>query len=439
MRIGVVGSGYVGLVAAACFAEMGNNVVCVDVNRKIIEGLKKGIVPIYEPGLKSLVTSNYTKGTLDFTVDINHALSSAQIMFIAVGTPMKKDGSADISSVINVARSIGKNMNHEIIVVNKSTVPVGTAEQVKKVIQEELDDRDTKLIFNVVSNPEFLKEGVAIKDFMHPDRVIVGSDEESAINIMKELYSPFTLSYNRFIAMDTRSAEMTKYAANAMLATKISFINEIANICEHVGADVNQVRIGIGSDNRIGYKFIYPGCGYGGSCFPKDVQALIQIANDNGYNPELITSVENVNRAQKDILFAKICTFFGNDLSNIKIAIWGLAFKPQTDDMREAPSINLIKSIISAGGIVNAYDPQANNEAKKYLKDFNINYFEDKYSVLDNVDALVLVTEWKEFRSPDFDYIKQKMKGNLMIDGRNQFDAKYMKGKGFKYIQIGVA
>jgi len=438
MKVGIIGSGYVGLVAAACFAEMGNDVVCVDVDQSKIDKLKNGIIPIYEPGLSALVRDNFAKGSLKFSIDIKDTLSVAEVVFIAVGTPMGDDGSADLKYVLQVAQSIGENMQHHLVIVDKSTVPVGTADKVKEKIQSALDVRDSSLTFNVVSNPEFLKEGAAIKDFMHPDRVVVGADDKNAMQLMRNLYDPFTLSNDRFIGMDIRSAEMTKYAANAMLATKISFINEIANICESVGADVNHVRTGIGSDKRIGYQFIYPGCGYGGSCFPKDVQALVNIANDHGYNPELISSVERVNKAQKKVLFSKLVSQFGDDLHGKKIAVWGLSFKPETDDMREAPSINLIQSIVKAGGEVSAYDPKAMDEAKFYLKDIKVNYCNDKYSVLEGADALILVTEWKEFRSPDFDLIKSKMNGNLFIDGRNQFKTDFVESKGFKYIQIGV-
>ena len=438
MKIGVIGSGYVGLVAAACFAEMGNDVICVDVDQNKISKLKDGIIPIYEPGLEVLVKENYKRESLKFTTEINGSLNAAEVVFIAVGTPMGDDGSADLKYVLQVAQSIGENMNHHLVVVDKSTVPIGTADKVKETIQLALDNRNSDLTFDVVSNPEFLKEGAAIKDFMHPDRVVVGADNASAMEVMKNLYAPFTVSNDRFIGMDIRSAEMTKYAANAMLATKISFINEIANICEHVGADVNQVRAGIGSDKRIGYQFIYPGCGYGGSCFPKDVHALITIANDHGYNPSLISSVERVNKNQKEVLFSKLTSQFGSDLSGKSIAVWGLSFKPETDDMREAPSINLIKSIVSAGGSVNAYDPKAIKEAQFYLDGIPVNYFDDKYSALDNVDALILVTEWKEFRSPDFLLMKEKMKGNLFIDGRNQFKLNFIESKGFNYLQIGV-
>jgi len=438
MKVGVIGSGYVGLVAAACFAEMGNDVICVDVDENKISKLKDGIIPIYEPGLEVLVKENYKRESLKFTTEINGSLNTAEVVFIAVGTPMGDDGSADLKYVLQVAQSIGENMNHHLVVVDKSTVPIGTADKVKETIQLALDNRNSDLTFDVVSNPEFLKEGAAIKDFMHPDRVVVGADNASAMEVMKNLYATFTVSNDRFIGMDIRSAEMTKYAANAMLATKISFINEIANICEHVGADVNQVRAGIGSDKRIGYQFIYPGCGYGGSCFPKDVQALINIANNHGYNPSLISSVERVNKAQKEVLFSKLISQFGADLTGKSIAVWGLSFKPETDDMREAPSINLIKSIVSAGGTVNAYDPKATKEAQFYLDGIPVNYFDDKYSALVNVDALILVTEWKEFRSPDFLLMKEKMKGNLFIDGRNQFKLNFIESKGFNYLQIGV-
>ncbi len=438
MKVGIIGSGYVGLVAAACFAEMGNSVICVDVDAKKIEGLKNGIIPIYEPGLDQLVKDNYSKGNLQFTTNISEALKVAEVVFIAVGTPMGEDGSADLKYVLAVAQSIGEKMVHPIVVVDKSTVPIGTADKVQQTIQTALDKRNSSLSFNVVSNPEFLKEGAAIKDFMHPDRVVVGADDETALSTMRALYAPFTLNHDRFIGMDIRSAEMTKYAANAMLATKISFINEIANICEHVGADVNQVRTGIGSDKRIGYQFIYPGCGYGGSCFPKDVQALINIANNHGYNPELISSVEQVNKAQKNILFGKIVSQFGANLEGKTFGVWGLSFKPETDDMREAPSINLIRSIVNSGGKVNAYDPKAIAEAQHYLKGIDVNYCSDKYEALENVDAAILVTEWKEFRSPDFEVIKNKMLGNIFIDGRNQFDSQFMRDKGFKYLQIGV-
>ena len=438
MNIGIIGSGYVGLVAAACFSEMGNEVTCVDVDENKISNLKNGIIPIYEPGLESLVKNNQSKKRLLFTTNINDALSNSEIVFIAVGTPMGDDGSADLQYVLNVAESIGNNMSHHLIVVDKSTVPVGTADKVRNVIQDCLRKRNSELTFDVVSNPEFLKEGAAIKDFMHPDRVVVGSNNEESFEKMKELYSPFTVSSDRFISMDIRSAEMTKYAANAMLATKISFINEISNICERVGADINHVRKGIGSDSRIGYKFIYPGCGYGGSCFPKDVKALINISSTVNYSPNLITAVEKVNDQQKQILFSKVKNHFGENLSDLKFAIWGLSFKPETDDMREAPSIPLINSLLSSGASVNAYDPQAINEAKFYLKDLDVKYFDSKYDSLLDVDALILVTEWKEFRSPDFERMLNLMRGNVFIDGRNQFNKEKMLSNGFNYFQIGV-
>ena len=438
MKIGIIGSGYVGLVAAACFAEMGNDVTCIDIDKEKIDNLKKGQVPIYEPGLDSLVINNFSKKRLFFSTNILDALTSSEVVFIAVGTPMGDDGSADLKYVLQVAKSIGDNINKHIIVVDKSTVPVGTADKVRETIQSSLDLRKSNISFDVVSNPEFLKEGAAIKDFMHPDRVVVGSDNVDSLKKMQTLYSPFTVSSNRFISMDIRSAEMTKYAANAMLATKISFINEISNICEKVGADVNKVRLGIGSDSRIGYQFIYPGCGYGGSCFPKDVKALINIAKSNNYFPNLISAVEKVNNLQKDVLFSKVVNNFGADLRGKQFTIWGLSFKPETDDMREAPSINLIHSLAKSGAIINAYDPKATEEAKFYLKDVAVSYFNDKYDALLSSDALILVTEWKEFRSPDFQRILKQMKGDVFIDGRNQFNKEDMNTQGFNYFQIGV-
>ena len=438
MNISVIGSGYVGLVAAACFAEMGNKVVCVDVDEDKVENLKKGIVPIYEPGLKPLVIDNYKRESLVFTTHLNEALIHSEVLFIAVGTPMGEDGRADLKHVLNVAKEIGKLMKKPLIVVDKSTVPIGTADLVKKTILNELSERGLDVPFDVVSNPEFLKEGAAIEDFMRPDRVVVGVENEESLRKMKQLYKPFTFNHDRFIAMDIRSAEMTKYAANAMLATKISFINEMANICEKVGADVNQVRIGIGSDKRIGYQFIYPGCGYGGSCFPKDVNALIHIANNFGYNPKLISSVEAVNNEQKKVLARKIVAELGADLTGVVVAIWGLAFKPGTDDMREAPSVYLIKELIERGAKIKAYDPKSINEARHYLNSFEVSYFENKYDAVVDADVCVLVTEWKEFRSPDFKKIKSLMKGELFVDGRNQYNSEEMEYYGFVYKQIGV-
>ncbi|MDH7552561.1 MAG: UDP-glucose/GDP-mannose dehydrogenase family protein [Spirochaetota bacterium] len=440
MKISVVGTGYVGLVTGTCFAVMGNTVICVDTDSNKIEKLKKGIIPIYEPGLDELVVENHKKGNLLFTTDIKEALEKTNVMFIAVGTPMGEDGSADLRHVLDVAQSIGKFMTHDMIVVDKSTVPVGTAEKVKATIQEELKKRGVTFKVMVVSNPEFLKEGAAVEDFMRPDRVIIGTDDEEALNVMKELYAPFTHSHERFIAMDIRSAEMTKYAANAMLATKISFMNEIANICEKVGADVNMVRIGIGSDHRIGYSFIYPGVGYGGSCFPKDVQALIKTSRDYGYEPKIITAVEEVNAKQKLSLVDKVVKRFGQDLSGKVFAIWGLAFKPETDDMREAASITIIKELLKRNAKVKAYDPKATEQAQGfYLKGLqNIEYCDSKYDALTGADALLLVTEWKEFRSPDFDEVKKRLKNPVIFDGRNQYNMKKLQKDGFEIYQIGV-
>lgn len=440
MKISVVGTGYVGLVTGTCFSVMGNTVICVDSDSEKIEKLKKGIIPIYEPGLDELVVENYKKGNLHFTTDIKEALEKTNVLFIAVGTPMGEDGSADLRHVLDVAQSIGKYMTHDMIVVDKSTVPVGTAEKVKATIVEELKKRKASFKVTVVSNPEFLKEGAAVEDFMRPDRVIIGTDDEQALNVMKELYAPFTHSHERFIAMDIRSAEMTKYAANAMLATKISFMNEIANICERVGADVNMVRIGIGSDHRIGYSFIYPGVGYGGSCFPKDVQALIKTAKDHGYEPKIITAVEEVNARQKLSLVDKVVKRFGDNLSGKVFAIWGLAFKPETDDMREAASITIIKELLKRNAKVKAYDPKATQQAKEfYLKGLqNIEYCDSKYDALNGAEALLLVTEWKEFRSPDFDEIKKRLKNPVIFDGRNQYNMKKLKKDGFEIYQIGV-
>lgn len=439
MDITVIGSGYVGLVSGTCFAELGNNVTCLDIDPIKIEKLNKGIIPIFESGLEPMVVKNIKNKNLSFTTDFKEALKNCDIVFIAVGTPTGDDGSADLQYVLAVAKSIGQNINKRLIVVDKSTVPVGTADKVKAVIQKELDARGVTFDFDVVSNPEFLKEGAAISDFMKPDRVVIGADSKYALKKMKELYNPFFKSRDRFITMDIRSAEMTKYAANAMLATKISFINEIANICEKVGADVNQVRLGIGSDPRIGYSFIYPGVGYGGSCFPKDVKALNTLAEENGYNAKLITSVEQVNNAQKFILAQKIIKRFAENLKGYTFGIWGLAFKPGTDDMREAPSIYLIKELVKRGASIKAYDPKALNEAKQYyLKGLkNIEYLDSKYDVLNDSDALVLLTEWKEFRSPNFEVIKNKLKSPIIFDGRNQYDLFNLEKKGIEYFQIG--
>jgi UDPglucose 6-dehydrogenase len=418
---------------------MGNMVTCVDIDPVKIEKLNNGIVPIFEPGLDALVLNNVKNKNLFFTTELHEALQNSEIAFIAVGTPMGDDGSSDLQHVLAVAKSIGQLMQKRLIVVDKSTVPIGTADKVKAVIQKELDARNSDLRFDVVSNPEFLKEGAAIDDFLKPDRIVVGSDSDFARDKMKQLYHPFCMISDRFISMDIRSAEMTKYAANAMLATKISFMNEIANICEKVGADANQVRIGIGSDKRIGYSFIYPGVGYGGSCFPKDVKALTKIAKENGSTAQLITAVEQVNDTQKLVIAQKIVKRFGEDLTGFTFGIWGLAFKPGTDDMREAPSIYVIKELVKRGAQIKAYDPKAINEAKEhYLKGVqNITYADSKYDVLKDSDALVLLTEWKEFRSPDFDKIKSLLKSLIIFDGRNQYNSFNLEAKGFEYYQIG--
>ncbi len=438
MRIVVVGTGYVGLVSGTCFAEMGNRVTCVDVDEDKIEALKQKRVSIFEPSLESMVAKNVERKNLFFTTNLSEAIKDAEIVFIAVGTPMGEDGSADLQYVLSVASEIGQTMQRRLVVVDKSTVPVGTGDKVKATIQVELNKRGVDLQFDVVSNPEFLKEGAAVADFMKPDRVVIGAESDYAIKKMKELYAPFTMSHERFIAMDIRSAEMTKYAANAMLATKISFMNEIANICERVGADVNNVRVGIGSDNRIGYSFIYPGCGYGGSCFPKDVKALKRVAEQNGYHAQLITAVEEVNDRQKLLVAQKIVRKYGEDLKGKTFAIWGLSFKPQTDDMREAPAIYVIKELVKRGAKIQAYDPKATHEAKNcYLKEVEVDYKESKYEALKNADAMVLLTEWKEFRSPDFTEIAKLLKEKVIFDGRNQYTAYDLEEKGFEYYRIG--
>jgi len=440
MKISVIGTGYVGLVTGACFAEMGNDVICVDIDVQKIESLKQGDIPIYEPGLEQMVLENYKKKTLYFTTDIKEALNCSNICFIAVGTPMGENGSADLQYVLAVAKAIGENMQSHTYVIDKSTVPIGTADRVREVIQEVLHQRHSDLTFDVVSNPEFLKEGAAIEDFMKPDRIVIGADSNGAIEVMRELYAPFTRSHDRFISMDIRSAEMTKYAANAMLATKISFMNEIANICERVGADINHVRNGIGSDSRIGYAFIYPGCGYGGSCFPKDVQALARIAKEKGYTPKILDAVEEVNYVQKRVISDKVVKRFGEHLEGKTFAVWGLAFKPETDDMREATSIVVINELTKRGAKIKAYDPKAREEAENfYLKDNrDIAYVDSKYSALLNSDALLLLTEWKEFRSPDFDEISKQLKNRVIFDGRNQYNRKKLEENGFEYYQIGV-
>lgn len=439
MKLAIVGGGYVGLVSGACFAEMGNEVTCVDTDQNKIQQLKNGNVPIYEPRLGSMIIKNAKKKNLQFSSSLSESIKEASIVFIAVGTPMGENGSADLQYVLSVAKEIGKTMVDEIVVVDKSTVPVGTAEKVAQTIQSELDQRNVTFKFHMVSNPEFLKEGDAIGDFMKPDRVVIGANSKFAFEKMRQLYHPFTMSSDRIIEMDIRSAEMTKYAANAMLATKISFMNEIANICEKIGADVNNVRIGIGSDRRIGYSFIYPGAGYGGSCFPKDIKALKKTAQDCGYHPELITAVENVNDRQRFVISLKVIERFGENLSGMTFGVWGLAFKPETDDMREAPAIYVIKELVKRGASILAYDPKAIDEAKHfYLKDIkNISYVDSKYEVLKNANALILLTEWKEFRSPDFEEIRSQLISPIIFDGRNQYRIFNLEQKGFEYYQIG--
>lgn len=436
MKIAIVGTGYVGLVTGTCFAEIGVEVVCVDTNVQKIESLENGVIPIYESGLEEMVARNVKAGRLSFTTSLESCLSDVEVVFSAVGTPPDEDGSADLSYVLEVARTIGSNMNKYVLVVTKSTVPVGTAKKVRAVIQEELDKRGASIAFDVASNPEFLKEGNAINDFMSPDRVVVGVESERAKEIMSKLYKPFLLNNFRVIFMDIPSAEMTKYAANSMLATRISFMNDIANLCELVGADVNMVRSGIGSDTRIGRKFLYPGIGYGGSCFPKDIKALIKTAEQNGYRMRVLEAVEEVNERQKSILFEKLKQLFHNDLSGKTIAIWGLSFKPETDDMREAPSLILIDMLLKAGCLVRAYDPAAMEESRRYIGNV-IYYATDMYDAVLNADALLLVTEWKEFRLPSWPVIKKAMTGNNILDGRNIYEKKEIEEQGFLYHCIG--
>ncbi len=437
MKIAVIGTGYVGLVTGACFSEVSVNVICVDIDQKKIDNLNKGIIPIYEPGLEEIVLRNSTKNKLKFSTSLQESIKDVDVVFIAVGTPPDEDGSADLKYVLSVASDIGKYIQKQIVVVNKSTVPVGTAEKVKQAIQKELTLRGQTIEFYVASNPEFLKEGSAIDDFMKPDRIVIGTDNVDAENIMRKLYKPFLLNGHPIIFMDIPSAEMTKYAANAMLATKISFMNDVANLCEIMGADVNMVRRGIGSDARIGSKFIYPGVGYGGSCFPKDVKALIKTAKDNHYNMRILNAVEEVNDFQKTVLFNKVNTHFNNQLKGKTFAIWGLAFKPKTDDMREAPSLVIIENLLKAGANVVAYDPVAVHEAKRILGD-TISYSDEMYDTLTKADALLIITEWPEFRSPDFDEISKRLNNKVNFDGRNIFDFNEMKNMGYNYYCIGV-
>ena len=432
MNIAIIGTGYVGLVAGACLADMGNQVICVDNNLDKLEKLKKGIIPIYEPGLEELVKSNVLEGRLEFSADIDSAVKVSEVCFIAVGTPQGEDGSADLQYVFGVAESIAKAMNGYKVIVDKSTVPVGTAEKVTELIKA-----NTNYPFDVVSNPEFLKQGNAVDDFLSPDRVIIGSNSDKATQIMQEIYAPFFRTGNRVIVMDVKSAEMTKYAANSFLATKISFMNEIANLCEKIGANAEMVRVGISTDSRIGNKFLFPGLGYGGSCFPKDVKALIKTGTEFGCDMSIIKSVDDTNKKQRKLFVDKIINKFGEDLTGKTFAVWGLAFKPKTNDMREAPAITIINDLLKRGAKILAYDPKAIEEAKFYFQD-RITYAKNSYDALTNCDCMLLLTEWNEFRRPDFDKIKTLLKNPVIFDGRNQYNAERLKEKGFEYYQIGV-
>ncbi len=438
MNVTIYGSGYVGLVTAACLAQVGNNVLCVDIDEERVKKLQQCIVPIHEPGLQELIQTNVEAARIEFTLDANAGIDHGLFQFIAVGTPPDEDGSADLQHVLKVAETIGQGMNDYKVVVNKSTVPVGTARNVSNAIKNQLDHRNLSLEFDVVSNPEFLKEGAAIDDFMKPDRIIVGVENPRTAELMRALYAPFNRSRDRVHIMEPASAELTKYAANAILATKISFMNELANIAERLGADIEEVRLGIGSDPRIGYQFIYPGCGYGGSCFPKDVKALQHIAKEVGYTPKLVTAVDEVNQNQKHVLFDKINQFFDGDLNNKVIALWGLAFKPNTDDMREASSRELMEALWDAGAKVQAYDPVAMDECRRIYGDHPaLILCDEKDDTLNNADALALVTEWKEFNSPNFDAIKKSLSHAVIFDGRNLFEPGLMQQLGFKYYAIG--
>ena len=438
MKITVIGTGYVGLVTGACLAEVGNNVLCLDVDAQKIKTLKSGKVPIYEPGLEEMVRRNVAEGRLLFTTEIEQAVDFGEIQFIAVGTPPDEDGSADLQYVVEAARNIGRYMNNYRLVVDKSTVPVGTADKVRAAIKERLDKRGLAIDFSVASNPEFLKEGAAIEDFMKPDRIIVGTDNERATQWLRKLYKPFQRNHERLIVMDIRSAELTKYAANAMLATRISFMNELSGLAEKLGADIEHVRQGIGSDPRIGYHFLYPGCGYGGSCFPKDVQALQHTAQENGVPLRILNAVEKANEAQKTVLIEKLKLRFDGTLERKKIALWGLAFKPNTDDMREAPSRVMIESLWKMGARVHAFDPVAIDEAKRiYGKREDLHFADSPMAALEDADALLIVTEWKAFRSPDFDAMKSRLKNPLVFDGRNLYEPQMMKELGFEYFPIG--
>ncbi len=437
MKIAVIGTGYVGLVSGACFAEMGVDVTCVDIDSEKIEGLKKGIIPIYEPGLKNIVVRNYDAGRLKFTTDLPSVLNDMDIVFIAVGTPSDETGNAEMKYVWTVAETIAEYITKPLLIVTKSTVPVGTSHQIKERVEKRLEERGLGgLAFDVASNPEFLKEGAAVDDFMSPDRVVVGVESERAKELMTRLYRPFLLNNFRVIFMDILSSEMTKYASNAMLATRISFMNDIANLSELVGADVNMVRRGIGSDTRIGRSFLYPGCGYGGSCFPKDIRAIVKVAENVGYDMKVLKAVEDVNENQKKILFYKFNEFFGGDIEGKTVAVWGLSFKPETDDVRDAPSLTLINSLLESGVQVRAYDPAAISEAEKHFGD-SIYYAKDIYDAANEADALIVPTEWKEFRMPNWDILKKIMKNNLVVDGRNIYNKEELASYGFEYRGIG--
>lgn len=439
MRITVIGTGYVGLVTGACFSKMGNKVYCVDIDEKKITDLKNNILPIFEPHLETLVMDSQKKGDLIFTTDIKEALDDSNVIFIAVGTPMAEDGSANLDYIFSAASDIADNITHDSLVVIKSTVPVGTCFKVRDHINEMLEDKNSSVKIEMASNPEFLKEGHAIEDCLHPDRVVIGAEDEEVFETLKDLYGPFVLNHDRFVLMDTKSSEMTKYVANAMLATKISFMNEIANICEVTGADVQKVRLGIGSDKRIGYDFIYAGCGYGGSCFPKDVQALINTAQTHGYEPKILSNVEAVNQKQKTVLFKKVTDRFGEDLTGLTFAIWGLAFKPGTDDVREATSLVVASLLIDRGAKIRAYDSQATDEFIKFIDDSyldSIEFAQNRYEATEGADALILITEWKEFRNPDLDILNENLNHNVIFDGRNIYDKKITR-KGFELYQIG--
>lgn len=439
MNITVIGTGYVGLVTGACFSKMGNKVYCVDIVEEKIEGLKKNILPIFEPNLETLVRTSQEKGDLIFTTDIKEALDDTNLIFIAVGTPMAEDGSANLDYIFSAASDIANNITHDSLVIIKSTVPVGTGFKVRDHINAILKEKNSDVKIQMASNPEFLKEGHAIEDCLHPDRVVIGAEDEEVFETLKDLYSSFVLNHDRFVLMDIKSSEMTKYVANAMLATKISFMNEIANICEVTGANVQNVRLGIGSDKRIGYDFIYAGCGYGGSCFPKDVQALINTAQSNGYEPKLLNNVELVNKKQKTVLYKKVIDRFGKDLSGFTFAIWGLAFKPGTDDVREATSLVVASKLIDQGAKIKAYDSQATEEFIRTIDDKyldSIEFVQNRYDALDGADALILITEWKEFRNPDYDLLLEKLNHRVIFDGRNIYDKK-IENKGFELYQIG--